>query len=145
MPDFSKTLLTFLRLMPDDSLQIDAGPRLTGPQTGWVPLQGPWDTSILGVGANGPRPHRQLLRVWGGQGWRGEGRGRRQRGAGGPGVAWSRGSWHREHGVHLRRRGEDSKRKSEKEKLPRSLICNFTSLNFRSSSVQLSFIMFNEI
>lgn len=93
--------LTFLSLMPDDALQVDAGPRLAGPQTGRIPLQCSWEGSILGVGAYGPCPHRQLLGVRSRQGRRGERWDWRQGRSRGPRVTWSRGSWHCEHGVHL--------------------------------------------
>lgn len=92
---------TFVRLMPDDALQVDTGAGLTGPQTGRIALQSSWDSSILGVGAYWPSPHRQLLGVRGRQGLRGERGGRGQRRSRGTRVTRSRGSWHREHGVHL--------------------------------------------
>lgn len=94
-------LLTFLGLMPHDALQIDAGSRLTGTQTGRVPLQGSWDASVLRVGAYGASPHHQLLGVGGGQGRRGETRSRGQRGSRGSRVTWSWGGRHCEHGLHL--------------------------------------------
>lgn len=87
--------------MPDDALQVDTGPRLAGPQTGWIPFQCSWDASILGVRAYWPCPHHQLLGVRGRQGRRGEGGSRGQGRSGGPGVTRSRGGWHRKHGVHL--------------------------------------------
>lgn len=93
---------TFFRLVPHDALQVNAGSWLAGSQIRCVVLQ--QDASILRVGADGPRPHRQLLRAGVGHGRRGEGLSWGQGGPGGPGLAGSRGRWHCEHGVHLERR-----------------------------------------
>lgn len=92
-------LLTFLGLVPDDAFQVDTGPWLAGPQRGRVSLQCSRDASILGVGADGSRPHRQLFGTRSGQGRWGERGGRGQRGPGAPGVTRS---WRSKHGVHLK-------------------------------------------